>query len=98
MHDLRSTVDGSPIATDGPTLLRNAADGPPPGIKKGGLAADDAFGSGPHLALLVSGLLILLGGVVATLTIRHSARHTLEICRLRASKAAGLRASVRDGP
>jgi hypothetical protein len=42
-------------------------------------AAYDAFGSGLHLALLVSGLLILVGGVVATFTIRHSPEDTFEI-------------------
>ena len=42
-------------------------------------AAYDAFGSGLHLALLVSGLLILLGAAVAAATIRLRATDTYEL-------------------
>jgi EmrB/QacA subfamily drug resistance transporter len=42
-------------------------------------AAYDAFGSGLHLALLVSGVLILVGAVVASLTIHRAAGDTYEL-------------------
>jgi hypothetical protein len=42
-------------------------------------AAYDAFGSGLHLALLVSGVLILIGAVVASLTIHRPAGETYEL-------------------
>jgi hypothetical protein len=42
-------------------------------------AAYDAFGSGLHLALLVSGLLILVGAVVATITIRQRPTDDYEV-------------------
>jgi MFS family permease len=42
-------------------------------------AAYDAFGSGLHLALLVSGVLILVGAVVASLTIHRHAGDTYEL-------------------
>ena len=50
-----------------------------PNRHQGGHAAYDAFGSGLHQALVISGCLILLGAVVAALTVHHSAGDAFDL-------------------